>query len=482
VLVQGATTTASPTYVNGQTNPISLDTAGNVRVNVVAGGAGGGNVTGGTAHDAVGTAVNPVLTGGYSSTAAPTNVSTDGDAVRAWHMPNGARASQSVFAGIPAVAGAGVNGTGVQRVTIATDDVTPVTLGTTADAATAAGAVGSLSAKLRTATTQLDNLYTLLSTTNSQLPAALGTQAPANAMGVTLPDLATLSGVGTCSAACASTVLLSGETTGYQSIEVQITSVGVGSTPTFQCSSDNTTWSSCAGSVVAPSSASNPAATTSTIASQLKFPVWSRYFRVFLSGYTSGTYTAIGYLRQVPYTSMVATSHIGSTLILGNGQQAESAARNGSPVSTGGRVRTTLPTTLVDGDAADFTQTTSGALVVKEGASTEQDWSYTAAASGIVNTTTAVTIKTAAAAGVRNYVTYCTLSHGTLGGATEFVIRDGAGGTVLYRTQLQTTALVPTTIEFRTPRRGTAATLLEIATLTGVTGGVYVNCGGYEAN
>ncbi len=44
-LILGAVTTAGPTYTTGQSSPLSLDTAGNLRVNVVAGGAGGGAVT-----------------------------------------------------------------------------------------------------------------------------------------------------------------------------------------------------------------------------------------------------------------------------------------------------------------------------------------------------------------------------------------------------------------------------------------------------
>lgn len=43
-LIQGAVTTAAPTYVNGQTSPFSLDTAGNLRVNLVTGG-GGAKIT-----------------------------------------------------------------------------------------------------------------------------------------------------------------------------------------------------------------------------------------------------------------------------------------------------------------------------------------------------------------------------------------------------------------------------------------------------
>lgn len=51
------------------------------------------------AHDAVATAVDPVITGGYASAAAPTAVSLDGDAVRSWHLLNGAQASVLTAAG-----------------------------------------------------------------------------------------------------------------------------------------------------------------------------------------------------------------------------------------------------------------------------------------------------------------------------------------------------------------------------------------------
>lgn len=105
-------------------------------------------------------------------------------------------------------------------------------------------------------------------------------------------------------------------------------------------------------------------------------------------------------------------------------------------------------------------------------------WSYAAAASGIVNTTTAVTVKAAVAA-QRNYVTSIQISHATLGAGTEFAIRDGAGGTVLWRIDLKTTAMPAATFVFPVPLKGSVNTLLEIVTLTGVTGGVYANLQGF---
>lgn len=54
---------------------------------------------GNVAHDLDGTASAPMLMGGYASAAAPTSVSADGDAVRAWYLRNGAQATVLTAAG-----------------------------------------------------------------------------------------------------------------------------------------------------------------------------------------------------------------------------------------------------------------------------------------------------------------------------------------------------------------------------------------------
>lgn len=112
------------------------------------------------------------------------------------------------------------------------------------------------------------------------------------------------------------------------------------------------------------------------------------------------------------------------------------------------------------------------------------DWSYAPAVSGISNTTTAVTIKAAAGALLRNYITAIQVSTtGALGAATVLAIRDGAGGTVLWRLSIPTT-INPAgwSFTFPAPLVGTANTLLEVVTLSAsVTGAVYVNVQGYVA-
>lgn len=108
-------------------------------------------------------------------------------------------------------------------------------------------------------------------------------------------------------------------------------------------------------------------------------------------------------------------------------------------------------------------------------------WNYAAASGGIDNSSTAVTIKAAAGASIRNYLTSISYAHATLGATTELAVRDGAAGTVLWRTILHTTAFAGREVTFNPPLRSTANTLLEVITLTAVTGDVLVNAQGYAA-
>lgn len=108
-------------------------------------------------------------------------------------------------------------------------------------------------------------------------------------------------------------------------------------------------------------------------------------------------------------------------------------------------------------------------------------WTYAGITGGIVNTTTASTMKAAAGAGVRNYICTLNVGHDALGAATELAVRDGAAGTVIFRMKLQTAANEgANNITFSPCLKGTANTLMEVVMLTAsVTGGVYVNASGY---
>lgn len=171
------------------------------------------------------------------------------------------------------------------------------------------------------------------------------------------------------------------------------------------------------------------------------------------------------------------------TIISGNtaGTNGHSSPVIGNPVRVGGKVVTAADITLVAGDVSDLMMTSAGQAITKPFASAELDWVFAGATGGIVNTTTAVTVKAAAGASIRNYITGLQVAHDTLGAVTELAIRDGAAGTVIWRGKLQTTANEGFNIQFLTPLKGSANTLLEIITLTAVTGGVFVNLQGYSS-
>lgn len=182
-------------------------------------------------------------------------------------------------------------------------------------------------------------------------------------------------------------------------------------------------------------------------------------------------------------SATIASGTITTVSTLTGGAAAEDAATTSNPLITGGIVRTaTSPTTLIAGDAARNTMTSSAAAVVYPYAVPEISWVYAAAAGGILNTAVAVTIKAAAAAGIRNYITNIQVMSEALTTATELAIRDGAAGTVLWRIKIPTGGLPTINVDFTTPLRGTAATLLEVVTLTasGI-GAVYFNAQGFTA-
>jgi hypothetical protein len=110
VLAKAGTGAINANQFNGNTIIASADGGNGVANTGAAGkvpiGDGAGHfvegdplVQGVTAHDAVGSATNPVAIGGFASAAAPTSVSADGDIVNGWFLRNGAQAMVVTAAG-----------------------------------------------------------------------------------------------------------------------------------------------------------------------------------------------------------------------------------------------------------------------------------------------------------------------------------------------------------------------------------------------
>lgn len=264
------------------------------------------------------------------------------------------------------------------------------------------------------------------------------------------------------------------DTSQSEAISLDLRGIFTGSAVAYEKSNDGTEWIPVEGYAESPS-ANRGQTQASGAGFFIIMPTSSMRFRVRASVIGFDTISVfVAMLSKVP--------KIFREINVAVGRSAHDAAVADPPVRVGARARSTNLAAVASDDATDLVATTQGVMVSRPYSIPEVEWSHAGAASGIVNTTTAVQIKAAAASGVRNYITGITIQAEPLGTATEFVIRNGAGGAVLFRMKIPTTGLALTPIVFSSPIKSSAATLLEVATLTASgTGAVYFNANGYEA-
>jgi len=287
-------------------------------------------------------------------------------------------------------------------------------------------------------------------------------------------------GLAVSGTATSADVLFTTSMLNYESITVQVTSAGTSCTISYETSDDSTTWVNSAGLNAASigTSTISPATSTAVIT---QFPRKALYFRARVSTYGSGTVSVVGTLSKSPVAQLGTVVLSGVSTV--GGAVSEGTAATTSPVLVGLEARTSSKTSVANASVVRPISTVDGRQVIRLNSIPENEWVYAAASGGITNTTTAVTLVAAQAAGVRNYLTSLQLSSDALGAATEIAIRDGAGGTVLWRGKIGIAGIAGVSnIQFSDPLKSTAATLLEVVTLSAsVTGGVYVNAQGYIA-
>lgn len=140
-------------------------------------------------------------------------------------------------------------------------------------------------------------------------------------------------------------VIFECDTTGYQSISVQLFGTWAG-TVTFQTSNDPGTanFQSVAGY---SSAASAAPVTTATANGVYVFPCVGRYFKAIVTSYTSGSFQAQAYLRQLPLPLLLTTPTV-------------SAAISGNPASNTAQIAGTSTTT----DGVAGTQAIGGPVAV----------------------------------------------------------------------------------------------------------------------
>ena len=277
----------------------------------------------------------------------------------------------------------------------------------------------------------------------------------------------------TASASSAS-VLFTVDMTNWRSVLMQVTSAGSSCTILYECSNDQSVWSTVPGMTANASRDSALLSSSTTSLAQYHFPKRLKYFRARVSVYGSGT-VSVAYSLSSEESSLA----IGACVW---GPTAESGTVTGNPVAIGLEARTSNKASVGNGQVVRPIGTVDGKMIIRQHSIPENEWNYAAASGGILNTTTAVTIKAAAGAPYRNYLTSIQVQAEALANATELAVRDGAGGTVLWRIKIPTTGLDLKQVDFADPLKSSSATLLEVVTLTASgTGAVYVNAQGYVA-
>jgi hypothetical protein len=225
---------------------------------------------------------------------------------------------------------------------------------------------------------------------------------------------------------------------------------------------------------IAGTDGTNPQILKTDASGELQVDVLTLPAVTIASSQTIATTNAGTFVVQVDGAALTALQ------LIDNSIAAHDSAATSGVTQIGLEARSTAPTAVTDGDAVRAQASLSGKAVNLDGAIPGLTWSYPAPAGGLV-TTAGVTAKAAAGAGIRNYVTAVQVinSHATI--STEVVIRDGASGTVLHRGYALANG-GGYACTFKTPLRGTADTLIEIAEVTQTaTAGVLVNLQGYVA-
>ena len=286
-----------------------------------------------------------------------------------------------------------------------------------------------------------------------------------------VPDCAEVSG-----SASSADVLFTVDMLNYASVTVNLTSAGSGCTIAWETSSDGlTNWVGVSGAVITPSQSSVGLSPSISAINAVAIPKRLRYFRARVSIYGSGTVSVIGNLSSTPLITSVVSMCVGPA--------SEGANVSGVPLTISVEARTSRKTAVGNGQVVRPIATQDGRMIMRPHSIPENEWKYAAASGGSLNnSTTSATIAGAGGAGLSIYLTSMQIFSEALTNATEVVIRDGASGTVLWRHKISSSGMGLNNVTFADPIKGTANTLMEVATLTAVgAGSIYVNAQGYYA-
>jgi hypothetical protein len=400
-LIQGAVTTSAPSYTTAQTSPISLTTAGAVRVD--------------------GSAVTQPISGTITANAG-TNLNTSALALESGGnlaTLAGAVTSSKVQANVAQINGVapsmgnGISGTGVQRVTIASDSTGQVTLAAgsntigalTANQSVNVAQVGGSSVSTAASGVQkvgivgnsgatVDSTVAAGSAPTNSIVAGVvyNSTAPAPTSGQAMALQADQAGntrvfpgvtLAALSAWNSGTALNTTQNiftnSGAEAVLVQLTQTTTLSAGaiTFEVSYDNSNWST-----IPANCALDP---TSTTFAQISLPYTvqastnkqfllnmngAQGLRIKLSTQITGSGAVTPNYALLPYSPSDAVIAYSPTAANFNAQVvgvvASGASNSGNPVKVGGAFNTTQPT-VTNGQVVDAQMTARGAQIVATG-------------------------------------------------------------------------------------------------------------------
>ena len=309
-------------------------------------------------------------------------------------------------------------------------------------------------------------LLTQLVNSGIKLYSGSASVSSSNPLPVAQTDGLAVSGTATSVA-----VLFTTSFVGYESLSLQITSIGTSNTIIYEVSEDQITWYPTAAVASSNIGTSNSrlsmSETTSSALGQLVIPRRGTYFRARVSVYGSGTVSVAGTLSKYN-PALVVDARL-------SGFSGEGAAVAGASPTIALEARTTTKTLVTNGQSVRKIGTLDGRQIVRLNSIPENEWQYAAASGGIVNTADNVLIA-AAGANIKNYLTGLSVANANAT-ASEIVIKDGS--TVIWRMYLAANAPIQS-IKFVTPLQSTANTALNVACITTGTQ-TYVNAQGYKA-
>jgi len=295
------------------------------------------------------------------------------------------------------------------------------------------------------------------------LPTAVSSSNP-------LP-VSQLDGAAVAGTATSAAVLFTTSMVGYESLSLQITSIGTSNTIIYEVSEDQITWYPTAAVASSNIGTSNSrlsmSETTSSAIGQLVIPRRGSIFRARVSVYGSGTVSVAGTLSK-NNPALVVDARLA-------GFAGEGASVSGASPTIALEARTTTKTVVTNGQSVRKIGTLDGRQIVRLNSIPENEWQYSAASGGITNTTDVV-LQAAAGSGIKNYLTGLSIANASAT-ATEVVIKDGSN--IIWRGYVAANLpLKP--IPFPTPLQSTANTALNVACITTGTQ-TYVNAQGYKA-